>query len=81
MEALVSGYTEHDKKLKAAQARAEEILGTLDSVASSAKTSLTRTLGLSGWWPYFYCPAASLFLGSYGLPPSAVRNIGLIALG
>jgi len=27
------------------------------------------------------CPAVSLVMGSYGLPPSILRNIGLIALG
>jgi hypothetical protein len=27
------------------------------------------------------CPAVSLMMGSYGLPPSILRNIALIALG
>lgn len=33
------------------------------------------------WWPYVICPAFSLVMGSYGLPPSVTRNIALIALG
>ncbi len=27
------------------------------------------------------CPAISLVMGSYGLPPSILRNLGLIAAG
>lgn len=35
----------------------------------------------AAWWPYVICPAVSLVLGSYGLPPSMLRNLGLIAAG
>ena len=27
------------------------------------------------------CPAVSLVMGSYGLPPSILRNLGLVAVG
>ena len=33
------------------------------------------------WWPYVACPAATLVLGSYGLAPSAVRNLALVGVG
>lgn len=42
---------------------------------------MTAGLGLSRWVPYIFCPAASLVMGSYGLPPSTARNILLISLG
>ena len=61
-----------------------EILDTLESTASSAteiKGSLLRDSGARGWWPFVICPTASLVMGSYGLPPSAFRNLGLVALG
>jgi hypothetical protein len=84
VDAMSSRYNEHGKRLKEAQRRADEILGTLDSAASSAasfQNSISSTLGLKGWWPYIYCPLASLVMGSYGLPPSAMRNLVLVGLG
>lgn len=63
-----------------------ELLNTLEMVSTSASVmtfSLSQSLSNAGskWWPYLLCPIASLVMGSYGLPPSAVRNIGLIILG
>lgn len=40
-----------------------------------------RDYSRSSWWPYLVCPAVTLVMGSYGLPPSVLRNMGLIALG
>ncbi|KKA29225.1 hypothetical protein TD95_000945 [Thielaviopsis punctulata] len=37
--------------------------------------------GLFNMWPLAICPSAILILGSYGLQPSMVRNLGLLALG
>ena len=84
VDSMSSMYHEHGEKLKQAQLRADQILGTLDSAASSAtlfQSSVWRTFGFTGWWPYIYCPVASLVMGSYGLPPSASRNIVLVGLG
>jgi hypothetical protein len=81
---LANQYESHSESLNKAQQQAEEVLGTLESAASSAislRESMTRSIRLGGWWPYIYCPVASLLLGSYGLPPSALRNLTLIGLG
>lgn len=56
----------------------------LDNAATSASVfndSIFTSLKLSRLWPYIVCPAASLIMGSYGLEPSAVRNIWLVGLG
>lgn len=84
VNAISSSYQEHGEKLRQAQRRADDILGTLDSAASSAvslQSSVLGTFGFRGWWPYIYCPMVSLVMGSYGLPPSATRNIVLVGLG
>lgn len=84
VDAMSSRYNEHGERLKEAQRKADQILGTLDSAASSVasfRSSISSTFSLKGWWPYIYCPVASLIMGSYGLPPSATRNIVLIGLG
>jgi len=70
--------------LAQAQNMTNNILDTLESTATSAagiKGSLSRDDGVSSWWPLLVCPTASLVMGSYGLPPSAVRNLGLVTLG
>lgn len=46
-----------------------------------ASHSYFQGLGLSGWVPYIVSPIVTLLLGSYGLGPSAIRNLGLVALG
>ncbi|GKT70894.1 nuclear membrane fusion protein kar5 [Colletotrichum tofieldiae] len=61
-----------------------DLLETLDDMVASTsevRGSLGYRSSWTSWLPYVICPAASLLMGSYGLPPSAVRNIGLIALG
>lgn len=74
----------HQESLEKAHLVATRLTDTLEIASSSATTlgaSVSKGLGLSGWWPYIFCPAASLVMGSYGLPPSAGRNILLIGLG
>lgn len=64
-----------------------EILETLDGVARSA--AVIEDINRSRWggfnlgslMPYIVSPVATLLLGSYGLAPSAMRNLGLVALG
>ncbi len=58
------------------------MLETTAASAISVHDSLSP-LRLAGgrWWPYIVCPAASLVMGSYGLPPSAFRNLALVVLG
>jgi hypothetical protein len=83
-ESISTATEEHEKKLEAAGLLADKITSTLDSAATSAtafQSSFASQLGLSGWWPFIYCPTASLLLGSYGLPPSLVRNVGLFGIG
>lgn len=83
-KAVATATEEHDKKLEAANRLADKIATTLDSAAASASlfhSSFWSRVGLSGWWPFVYCPTASLLLGSYGLPPSLLRNVGLFGLG
>lgn len=64
-----------------------EVLETLEAVAgATAKIEEADRLrwgsvGLGSWIPYIISPATTLFLGSYGLAPSALRNLGLVALG
>jgi hypothetical protein len=45
------------------------------------QSSLLHKYSASTWWPYIICPAISLVLGSYGLPPSVFRNLMLTAVG
>lgn len=81
---LSQKYLVHEGSLDVAQKRAIEITNTLESAASSATAFqgyMSQGLGLSGLWPYVACPLASLWMGSYGLPPSAARNIALISIG
>jgi hypothetical protein len=62
----------------------EEILDTLEQTSSIAFTmnkSVIKDAMSTTWWPHILWPAASLIMGSYGLPPSASRNIFLIFLG
>lgn len=64
-----------------------EILETLEGVAGTAamieEADRSRSGGLSlgKCVPYILSPVATLLLGSYGLEPSAMRNLGLIVLG
>ncbi|KAI0887851.1 uncharacterized protein GGS22DRAFT_185231 [Annulohypoxylon maeteangense] len=82
-ETLATEYYDHANHLRRAQNITNGILGSLEDTAASAihvKNSVLRQ-SFSSWWPYIWCPAASLVLGSYGLPPSSTRNLGLLVLG
>ncbi|KAI1211431.1 uncharacterized protein F4807DRAFT_459010 [Annulohypoxylon truncatum] len=82
-ENLATGYGDHVNHLHQMHNKTNDILETLENTASSAvyvKHSVLRQSS-SSWWPYIWCPAASLVLGSYGLPPSGTRNLGLLVLG
>ncbi|KAI1434729.1 hypothetical protein GGR50DRAFT_660562 [Xylaria sp. CBS 124048] len=81
---LASQYDEHNYLLMQANNITNEILDTLEDTAASATKVGKLFLGnysLASWWPYIWCPAVSLAMGSYGLPPSMLRNLGLVALG
>ncbi|TQN72929.1 Nuclear fusion protein tht1, partial [Colletotrichum shisoi] len=83
-EDLSSKYESHTDNLDLAQRLSGSLLETLDDMVistSDVRGSLSRRSSWTGWLPYLMCPAASLLMGSYGLPPSAVRNFGLIVLG
>ncbi|GAW14240.1 hypothetical protein ANO14919_036390 [Xylariales sp. No.14919] len=83
-DTLTSEYDVHTGLLQQAQDITNEILGKLEDTAASASTIGDTFLGqraIASWWPYIWCPAVSLVMGSYGLNPSMLRNIGLIALG
>ncbi|PNY26857.1 Nuclear membrane fusion protein Kar5 [Tolypocladium capitatum] len=83
-DVLTLKHKGHQERLDHAHQTAERVLNTLDSVSASARTfknSLLSGLGFSRLWPYIFCPATSLIIGSYGLPPSATRNILLLGLG
>ncbi|KAI1265301.1 hypothetical protein F5Y18DRAFT_48054 [Xylariaceae sp. FL1019] len=80
---LASDYNVHTGLLHQAQNMTEEILYVLGDTATSA-ASVGDLLGHHtslSWWPYIWCPAATLVMGSYGLPPSFLRNLALFAMG
>lgn len=83
-DSLLVQHEGHQERLVHAQQTATDLIDILDSASSSAatlRTSIFNSLGLSSWWPYIFCPLTSLVVGSYGLPPSATRNLMLISLG
>ncbi|KAI1387237.1 uncharacterized protein F4822DRAFT_429991 [Hypoxylon trugodes] len=83
-ENLTAKYDDHTNLLHQAQNITDELLDNLEDMAVSATyigESILRRPSDSSWWPYIWCPAASLVLGSYGLPPSATRNIALLVRG
>ncbi len=83
-ENLSAKYDDHTQLLDQANNKTYEVLDTLEATAAKAASvneSLQQESKSSGWWPYIVCPTASLVMGSYGLPPSAFRNLGLLALG
>jgi hypothetical protein len=84
-ETLTTKFQDHSAFLSQANNVTNDLLGALHetaAVASSMQDSfLSRVANKSSWWPYIIFPTASLVLGSYGLPPSMLRNIGLLAFG
>ncbi|KAI1652488.1 hypothetical protein F4813DRAFT_400985 [Daldinia decipiens] len=83
-ENLAVKYDDHTSLLHQARNITNDILETLEDTAAEAANvgnSILKQSSVSSWWPYVWCPAASLVLGSYGLPPSAMRNLALLTLG
>lgn len=83
-ENLAVKYDDHTSLLHQARNITNDILETLEDTAAEAANvgnSILKQSSVSSWWPYVWCPAASLVLGSYGLPPSAMRNLVLLTLG
>ncbi|KAJ8129584.1 hypothetical protein O1611_g4048 [Lasiodiplodia mahajangana] len=83
-DTLTSKYDVHTGLLQQAQNITNDILDTLEETAASASDlgdSFSGQRSLASRWPYIWCPVVSLVMGSYGLPPSLLRNLGLLALG
>ncbi|KAK3948069.1 hypothetical protein QBC32DRAFT_67294 [Pseudoneurospora amorphoporcata] len=83
-ETLATKYEDQTQRLQQASNITNEILDILEDTAeaaSSVNESFLTGASSRSWWPYIVCPTASLVMGSYGLPPSAVRNLALLALG
>ncbi|KAH7312355.1 hypothetical protein B0I35DRAFT_488002 [Stachybotrys elegans] len=83
-DSLTLKQDQHQTSLDKARLMTDEVLRTLNTISESASTfgsSFRQAFSWSGWWPYIYCPAATLFLGSYGLQPSAARNFILVSIG
>jgi hypothetical protein len=78
-EKLSIQISNHTQALEQAHRLSAGILETLELAADTQYTRFQLSPG--SWWPHIICPTASLILGSYGLPPSAMRNLGLLALG
>lgn len=84
---LLSTYADHARALDEATNKTTNLLeavvavtDNIDTIGNAQKSS-RYGLGISHWVPYIIGPIATLLLGSYGLEPSATRNLGLVALG
>ncbi|KAK4147430.1 nuclear fusion protein KAR5 [Dichotomopilus funicola] len=83
-EKLSTKFDEHSTLLKQASNITNDILDTLEETAATASSlseSFFSRVTTHSWWPFVVFPTASLVMGSYGLPPSMLRNIGLLAFG
>lgn len=83
-ESLSSKLDDHSGMLKQANNITSDILDALEDTAAAAASlnqSFLTTVTTQSWWPFIVFPTASLVMGSYGLPPSIFRNLGLFALG
>lgn len=84
---LLSSYADHARVLDETKNTTVDLLDTVVAVADNiatieeARHSSFYHLGISRWMPYIISPVATLLLGSYGLEPSAMRNLSLVALG
>ena len=81
---IASNHSIHAERVEQAVNITNELLDALEETATTASTlnkSFLTNAPSGSWWPHIVCPVASLVLGSYGLEPSALRNIGLLALG
>lgn len=83
-EKLSTKFDDHSTLLKQASNITNDILDTLEETAATASSlseSFFSRVTTHSWWPFVVFPTASLVMGSYGLPPSMLRNIGLLAFG
>ena len=83
-EALSTKFEDQSSLLRQANNITNDILDALEEtakVASSMNESFLSRVTTHSWWPLVVFPTASLIMGSYGLAPSVLRNIGLLALG
>lgn len=83
-DTLVTNYDTHTDFLQQAQNITNEILNALEETAISAAALgdvFSGQRSISSWWLYIWCPMASLVVGSYGLPPSLLRNVILVIIG
>lgn len=81
---LSTKLEDHSGMLKQANNITNDILDALEDTAAAASSlnqSFFTTVTTQSWWPFVIFPTASLVMGSYGLPPSIFRNLGLLALG
>lgn len=88
---LSDKYKDHVLAVDEAKNMTEDILETLQGVAESVVvieeanrsrwSAFSFESGIGAWMPYIFSPVATLLMGSYGLAPSAMRNLGLVALG
>lgn len=88
LERSTNAINQHQKdqhqQLEKSHVLSQELLHSLHEMASST-ASLKRVIfaGISwlGLWPYVICPITTLFVGSYKVAPSAMRNLALLGLG
>ncbi|KAL5598570.1 hypothetical protein BROUX41_003503 [Berkeleyomyces rouxiae] len=83
---LAREHYEHAQRLGNVTQKTSEILQSLETAALSVstlhKSAISRNSNyILSLWPFAVCPVTTLALGSYGLQPSAVRNLALVALG
>ncbi|KAK4160070.1 nuclear fusion protein KAR5 [Cladorrhinum sp. PSN259] len=83
-ETLSAKFDDHSVTLTQARNLTNEILDSLEGTAAAALSvndSLFKSATTQSWWPLIICPTVSVYVGSYGLTPSVLRNLGLAALG
>lgn len=83
-EQLATKFEDHSSMLKQANNITNDILDALEETAAVAtwmNQSFFSNIAARSWWPFVLFPTASLIMGSYGLPPSIFRNIGLLVFG
>ncbi|CAK7198575.1 hypothetical protein SEUCBS139899_001238 [Sporothrix eucalyptigena] len=81
---FMADFQDHAYFLAKAKTLTNDMLDTIEATVAATSTIQNMVwtyLGLASWWPYIVCPVISLIAGSYGLPPSILRNFGLLTLG
>lgn len=80
-EDLALKYEKHTYSIQSVHNLTQNLVGTLtdaNTLASNAKNALFSWT--SNWLPFAFYPVVFVLAGSYGLPPSIVRNLWLAAL-